>query len=106
MLGGIFSYAIGEGYRTDNPVRGVKRYPDNKAERFLSAVELKRLGDILSASERAWAAQVAAMDEWTASGKLGARPKPADEAENPVALSAIRLLVLTGCRKSEILTLK
>ncbi len=28
------------------------------------------------------------------------------EAEDPVALAAIRLLVLTGCRKSEILTLK
>jgi len=106
LLGGIFSYGVTEGYRPDNPVRGIKRYSDNKAERFLSAAELKRLGDTLSASERAWGSHAKAIAEWQASDRRQARPKMLQEAEDPVALAAIRLLVLTGCRKSEILTLK
>ena len=80
LLGGIFSFAVGEGMRHDNPVRGVKRFADRKDERYLSPDELARLGDALTTAER--------------------------EGENAVAIAGVRLLVLTGCRKSEILTLK
>ena len=80
LLGGIFSFAIEEGMRPDNPARGVKRFPDKKGERFLSTDELASLGEALSAAER--------------------------KDENSFAVAGIRLLVLTGCRKSEILTLQ
>lgn len=80
LLGGIFAFAVAEGARVDNPVRGVKRYRDRKADRYLSPDELARLGEALSKAEAA--------------------------GENPIALAGIRLLVLTGCRKSEILTLQ
>jgi len=79
LLGGIMSYAVKEGIRKDNPVHGVQRYPDQKNERFLSPSEISRLGEALVEAE-----------------KLG---------ESPVALDAIRLLLLTGCRKMEILAL-
>ena len=48
--------------------------------RFLSAEELSRLGDVLTEAER--------------------------DGVNPFAIASIRLLMLTGARKSEILTLR
>ena len=106
LLGGILSYAVTEGYRDDNPVRGIKRYPDHKTERFLSASESKALGDALSAAETAWNVYQANLAAWQAGGSQGAMPRKPVEAESPTALTAIRLLLFTGCRKSEILSLK
>ncbi|MBM3490069.1 MAG: DUF4102 domain-containing protein [Alphaproteobacteria bacterium] len=80
LLGGIFTFAVKRGLRADNPVRGVERYRDRQNERYLSAAELAQLGETLSAAEQA--------------------------GDNPTAIAAIRLLILTGCRKSEILTLE
>ena len=80
LLGGIFSFSIAEGLRTDNPVRGVKRFVDARRERFLSSDELARFGDALTRSEA--------------------------DGENPNAIAAIRLLILTGCRKGEVLGLR
>ena len=80
LLGGIFSFAVGEGMRSDNPVRGVKRHADKKGERHLTPDEMATLGEALTTAE--------------------------GEGENATAIAAIRLLILTGCRKSEILTLQ
>jgi integrase len=82
LLGGIFTYAIDRGMRPDssNPVHGVKRFPDKKEERYLTPVEFSRLGDAMANAEA--------------------------EGESVYGLAGIRLLALTGCRKSEILTLK
>jgi integrase len=80
LLGGIFSFAQGSGLREDNPVRGVKRFPDRKSERFLSSVELAKLGRALTGLEGA--------------------------GSNPSAIAIIRLLALTGARKGEISNLR
>ena len=64
-----------------NPCRGVRRYKETPRERFLSRDEYRRLGRVLSEAEK-------------------------DGSENPVAVAAIRLLLLTGCRRNEILTLQ
>ena len=106
LLGGIFSYAVDKGIRSDNPVRGIKRFKGEKRERFLSAKEWGRLGTALSTSEDAWAAHEEARAAWVECGKQSPAPKRPDEAENPVAIAAIRLLVLTGARKSEVLGLQ
>ena len=61
-----------------NPCRGIKRYRRKGRERFLSDEELRRLSAVLRAHE----------------------------ARRPQQVAVIRLLLLTGCRKSEILTLQ
>ena len=81
MLGAIFTFAVGRGYCAENPVRGVKRFPDGKSERFLSSTEMIRLGEALDLSDR-------------------------ECLEDPSALNAIRLIALSGCRKNEALSLE
>jgi integrase len=60
-----------------NPCEDVERYPERKRERFLSPKELKRLGRALTAAE-------------------------ANQTETKYAVAAFRILLLTGCRLSEI----
>ena len=78
-------YRLGEGWglvpEGCNPCRSVEKYPERPRERFLTDAEFARLGRVLDE----------AVDDGTAS---------------PMAATAIRLLMLTGCRKSEILTLR
>ncbi|MYA95827.1 MAG: tyrosine-type recombinase/integrase [Nitrospinae bacterium] len=64
-----------------NPCRAIARYPARRRERFLTDAEFTRLGE--------------ALDETEASGSASAS-----------AVAALRLLALTGCRKSEILSLR
>lgn len=80
LLGSIFSYAIRQGFRDDNPVKGFERPPPVKRDRALTPAEYGRLGKALRELEQ--------------------------EGANPVALSAFRVLALTGCRRSEIFRLE
>ena len=66
---------------TGNPCRFIKKYPARSRERFLTEQEFARLGAVL--------------DQLAAAGRISAS-----------AHTAIRLLMLTGCRRSEVLTLK
>lgn len=79
ILSKMFNLAEVWGYRADhtNPCRHVKKYAEVKRERMLSAQELGRLGEALR-------------------GFNG----------SPYAVAAIKLLVFTGARLSEILSLQ
>ncbi len=81
LLSHIFRMAEVWGERPpgSNPCRYVEKFGEHRRERFLSADELARLGEAL---------------------------KHADGKEPPSAIAAIRLLILTGCRLSEILSLR
>ena len=85
LLGQILDAAEEQGLRpagTGNPCRCIEKFRERKHERFLSEEEFRRLGKVL---------------EGAAGGAAGA---------SPAAVAAIRLLVLTGCRRSEILGLR
>ena len=64
-----------------NPCRYVKKYAEHKRERFLSDEEYRRLGSALRDAER-------------------------ERFASPAAIAAIRLLMLTGCRSGEIMSLR
>jgi integrase len=83
LLSKMFNLAEKWGLRSDgsNPCRHVEKYKERKIERFLSNEELAQLGEVLNEAERT-------------------------QTEMPSAISAIRLLLFTGCRLSEILTLQ
>ena len=83
MLVKMFNLADAWGWRPagSNPCRGIRRFKVEKHERFLTRVELCRLGQAL-------------------------RVAPAERLASVHAAAAIRLLVLTGCRRNEILGLR
>jgi integrase len=51
LLGGIFSYAVGEGYRLDNPISGIVRPKDGTREWRLDDASYRLLGKCLAAAE-------------------------------------------------------
>jgi integrase len=76
LLGGILSFAVSEGIVSTNPASGVRKPADGQRERRLSPGEYRQLGKTLQAAE--------------------------DEGENAQAITGVWLLMLTGCRLSEI----
>jgi integrase len=102
LLGGIFTYAVRLEYLKENPCRGVVLYPDRKGERFLSSDEFRRLGETLTLAETEGL-------PWTFNEGRKAKHRPTKnprEVISPHITSAIRLLMLTGCRLREILHLR
>ena len=73
--------AWGAVQETANPCRSAQKYRVRRRERFLTDAEFRRLGE--------------ALDELEATARI-----------SPHAAAAIRLLMLTGCRRNEILTLR
>ena len=80
VLSVIMRQAEVYGYRPEgtNPCAGIKRYRRQGRERFLSAAEIRRLAEVLTRHE----------------------------ADHPQAMAIIRMLLFTGCRIGEIVSLK
>jgi integrase len=82
LLSKMFSLAEEWGIRPEgsNPARHIKKFAERSHKRFLSIGELQQLGKALTEAEA--------------------------EDEQPIGIAIIRLLMLTGCRRAEILTLR
>lgn len=84
-----------------NPTQGIERYEEKSHERFLRPSEVQALGKALSTLD----AEIDA----AARGEVERENKHANKAQPRVAvhaLAAVRLLVFTGMRPREVLTLK
>ena len=83
IISKMFNLAEMWGLRPDgtNPRRHIKKYPERKRERYLTPEETKRLGIVLKEME-------------------------AEGVESHSAVNCIKLLLMTGCRLSEIQTLQ
>lgn len=80
-LGAAFEFAILVGALDSNPTKGVERFQTVRRERYLSDREIAAISEALTQFER-------------------------EEERHSVMADAVRLLILTGCRKSEILALR
>jgi len=83
IISKMFNLAEMWGMRPDgtNPRRHIRKYEENKRERYLSKEESKRLGEVLTAAKN-------------------------NTAENPIGAYCIEILLYTGCRCGEMQTLK
>lgn len=82
LVSKMFSLAIAWGWRSDNPATGIERFPEEKREIYLTPKQLETL--------------TLAMNEYLAQSVRASDAKR--------AIDAIRLLILTGARKSEVLS--
>ncbi|OJX09492.1 MAG: hypothetical protein BGO77_06170 [Caedibacter sp. 37-49] len=74
LLSKMFSLSMQWGWRTDNPAKGVENYQEHKRDRWLNDNEVQRLWKVL------------------------------DTYSNQDIANVVRLLLLTGARRSEVLT--
>jgi integrase len=87
-----------------NPAKGIEKFRETPKERYLSRVEMSRLGKALIEAETTGFEY--AYDANKPNSKHGAKPGERRVAQSPQAVAAIRLLILTGCRVGEILNLR
>jgi integrase len=80
LLGGIISFAVEEGLRGDNPVKGIVRPAGERRHVRLDAPGYRELGSLITKAER--------------------------DAEAWQVTTIMRLLALTGCRRGEIESLR
>lgn len=80
LLGGVFSYAVAKGLRSDNPCKGVVQFEDGQRDRRLNDNEYSWFGTGLTLAKQ--------KDMW------------------PSAVAAVRFLALTGWRSGEVIALR
>ena len=109
LLSAMFNAAIDDGYRApgDNPCARVRHFKEEGRQRYLSDPEIGALGAALRTAETEgipWDLNDDAPDE-----RAKHRPKRSENLTtkiDPYAAAGIRLLVFTGARRGEILSLR
>ena len=106
VIGSLYAFAEKQGLVTEhcNPARKIEKFPEERRERFLSSVEIERLGVAIRLGETTgipWTVEVA---------KPRSKHLPKTENQRTLlsadAAAALRLLIFTGARLREILDLR
>jgi integrase len=106
VIGSMYSFAGRAGVVSEgtNPAQGIDKFNENRRERFLTGMELERLGAAIREAETPgipWS-----IDD----SKSNAKHLPNSDKRftkiNLFAGAALRLLLFTGCRLREILNLR
>lgn len=111
VLGAMFRFAELHDLRPmgSNPCTAIDPYPETSRERFLSSAEFAAIGVALSRAEREGLPtppKLQRRPKTPAAAKHRPKSAGAPRPANPYAVGAIRFLLLTGWRESEVLTLR
>lgn len=103
VLGAAYTFAekrglVPEGF---NPARKIEKYAESSRERYLTDKEFARLGDVLREAET-----IGIPRKPSQSKHAPKKPENLRTVIDPAVAAALRLLLLTGCRVSEILNLR
>jgi len=106
IIGSMYAFAGRSGVVPEgvNPARRIEQFKEHRRERFLTSVELERLGSAIREAETKgipWN-----VEERKPKAKHLPKAKNRFTKIGPFVAAAIRLLLFTGCRLREILHLK
>jgi integrase len=106
VIGSLYAFAEKQGLVPEhyNPARKIEKFPEQRRERFLSSVEIERLGVAIRLGETTGI-------PWTVEeAKPKSKHLPKTENQRTLlsadAAAALRLLIFTGARLREILDLR
>lgn len=99
VLSKFFNWCGLHGHRErgDNPCYGITKYKEHKRQDFMGAAEIAILGDTLDRMEQTWLDRQQTRDR---------RTSELVDTITPQSAAVIRLLLLTGARVGEILSLE
>lgn len=103
ILSKMFSLAIERGWRTDNPCKGIRKFPEDQRWRNLSEDEVGRLLRACDDYEAGLRPISPEDDPETVERKTTPLPASERSATDREAADAIRLLLFTGARLQEVL---
>jgi integrase len=112
LVGAFFTFAAKQGERAkhDNPASDVEPFPEKGRETYLTVDQLAKLGAALDKAEREGLPQPPTRRRKQPTGRTAKHRAPSTagvpQRADPNATAALRLLVLTGMRKSEVLALQ
>lgn len=112
LAGAFFTFAAKQGERAkhDNPASDVEPYPEQGRETYLTVDQITKLGAALDKAEREGLPQPPDRQRKPATGPTAKHRAPSTagipQKADPHAVAALRLMILTGMRRNEVLGLR